>query len=94
MIIRLLVPSLVLAGTAFAAAGSRFEISFPASAHGQPITSRVYVFLSRKDSPEPRSQAAAWQTSETPFFGMDVEQWKSGQAVAIDGTRPAIRSRA
>ncbi|SPF42601.1 conserved exported hypothetical protein [Candidatus Sulfopaludibacter sp. SbA4] len=83
MITRLLAPSLLLAAAALAA-GPRFEISFPASAHAQPITGRVYVVLSRKDTPEPRLQAANWRASETPFFGVDVERWRPGQTAAID----------
>jgi len=84
VITRLLALSMLLAAVALAAAGPRFEISFPASAHAQPITGRVYVVLSRKDTPEPRLQAANWRASETPFFGLDVEQWKPGQAAVID----------
>lgn len=59
----------------------RFEISFPASAHAEPITGRVYVMISRKHEPEPRLQIGR---TGVPFFGRDVENLAPGQAVIID----------
>jgi hypothetical protein len=67
------------------ARGPRFEISFPASIHGQPITGRVFVVVTRQDTPEPRLQMGSW-TKRSPFFGADVSQLKPGQAAMIDQT--------
>src|SRR5262245_12633199 len=64
--------------------GPQFVVSLPPSAAGQPITGRVFVMISREETPEPRLQAGAWERS-VPFFGLDVEQLKSGQSAMIDG---------
>ena len=61
----------------------RVEISFPASAHAEPITGRVYVMISRNGDREPRQQIGR---TGVPFFGRDVEQLKPGQAAIIDDT--------
>jgi hypothetical protein len=65
--------------------GLKFEITFPASAHKEPITGRVYVMLSDKPDPEPRLQVGSWG-SHPPFFGVDVSQLKPGQPAVIDGS--------
>jgi hypothetical protein len=67
--------------------GPRFEISFPASVHGKPITGRVFVVISKKDTPEPRLQAGSW-TLRSPFFGADVGQLQPGQPAVIDQATP------
>src|SRR5512142_1521236 len=61
----------------------RVEISFPASAHAQPITGRVYVMISRTADREPRLQIGR---TGVPFFGRDVEHLKPGQVATIDET--------
>jgi len=61
----------------------RFEISFPASAHAEPITGRVFIMISRDNEREPRLQIGR---TGVPFFGRDVEQLKAGQAAIIDTT--------
>ena len=61
----------VCAAPAFAQA--RFEITFPAAAHAQPITGRVYVMISRDNEREPRLQISR---TGVPFFGRDVDQLK------------------
>ncbi len=82
---RLCVACLGLAWAAMAAAAApRFEVTFAATAHSEPITGRVFVVLSKRDTPEPRLQASNWRASETPFFGLDVEQLRPGQAATID----------
>ena len=63
--------------------GPRFEVSFPASAHAQPVTGRVFVILSRRDHPEPRLQAG-WWFQQTPIYGADISQLQPGQAAVID----------
>ena len=53
------------------APATQFEISFPASIQAQPITGRVFVFIAKDGSREPRSQDAE-------FLGLDVQEWKPG----------------
>ena len=65
------------------APGLRFEISFPASAHAQPVTGRVFVMISRTSEREPRLQIGR---TGVPFFGRDVETLAPGQAGVIDQT--------
>ena len=65
------------------AAGPRFEISFPASAHADAITGRVYVMISNIDKEEPRLQIGR---TGIPFFGRDIEKLAPGQAAVIDST--------
>ncbi len=78
----------VLSGRdAYAAGGQRagfhFEVSFPAAAHAEPITGRVFVMISRDSDREPRLQTGR---TGVPLFGRDVEQLKPGQAAIIDAT--------
>ena len=63
----------------------RFEVSFPASAHAQPITGRLFVVITRDGSKEPRLQAGYWGDA-APLFGVDVDELKPGQASVIDAT--------
>jgi hypothetical protein len=63
----------------------RFEVSFAASAHAQPITGRVFVIISNTEKPEPRLQAGFWGDT-APLFGADVAQLKPGDAAVIDGS--------
>src|ERR1051326_7893633 len=39
---------------------SKFEITFPNSAHTEPITGRVFVTVSPDKEPEPRLRAGSW----------------------------------
>ncbi len=64
-------------------APTRFEVSFPVSAHAQPITGRVLVFITRREQPEPRRQAGNW-FQETPFCGADFSQLTPGAPAVID----------
>jgi len=70
----------------FAAGAARvtFEISYPSSLDPGPITGRVFVMISRSNQQEPRLQAGSYGGS-VPFFGVDVDQLKPGDAAAIDG---------
>ena len=61
----------------------RFEISFTRSVHKDPITGRVFVFISENQTREPRLQAGSWRNS-VPFFGLDVENLQPGETVIID----------
>jgi enterochelin esterase-like enzyme len=83
--ITLLLGVLVLAnvGAASAADKLQFEISFPASAHAQPITGRVFVIITTEKRGEPRLQAGFWGDT-APFFGADVSQLRPGDSAVID----------
>jgi hypothetical protein len=65
--------------------GPAFEISFPATAHRGPITGRVFVFLTRDSTPEPRFQGGALGAN-APFFGADVSALAPGAAARIDAS--------
>ena len=60
-----------------------FEVSFPPSAHGGPITGRVVIMISRTNDREPRLQIGR---NGAPFFGRDVEGLKPEQPAVIDAT--------
>ena len=66
-------------------AGACFQISFPASAHAQPITGRAFVIITRSDSPEPRLQAGGW-FQQTPIYGVDINQLPPGETAVVDAT--------
>jgi hypothetical protein len=66
-------------------AGVRFALTFPGTAHAQPITGRVYVIISRDSDPEPRLEAGSF-VQTVPFFGADVSELKPGAAAIIGDT--------
>ena len=68
-----------------AAAAPKFEISFPASVHAQPITGRVFLAISRDSAPPPIANAGSFTNSQ-PLFGLDVSALAPGQAAVIDAT--------
>ncbi len=70
-----------------APAGPRFTITFDAALRPQPLTGRVFVFVSRSATPEPRLQYAGLADS-IPFFGRDVEALRPGSAVVMDSSTP------
>ncbi len=53
----------------------KFQVSFPASVHAQPITGRVFVIISNKADPEPRLAAGSLSIS-VELFGVDVASLK------------------
>jgi hypothetical protein len=65
----------------------QFTVSFPAAAHADPITGRVFVVITRDTSPEPRLQAGSF-TQTTPLFGTDVSGLAAGQSATITDTMP------
>jgi hypothetical protein len=69
--------------------GARFEISFPASVHGEPITGRVFVFIARDSASEPRFQGGSLGANG-PFFGVDVDHLAPGASARIDGATPGF----
>ena len=66
-----------------AAASPRFEISFPASVHAQPITGRVFLAISRDSARPPVANAGSF-TNSTPLFGLDVSALAPGQPAISD----------
>jgi Putative esterase len=75
--------------------GLRFQISFPATAHADPITGRVFVILSRDIAHCGPADAVAATTEPceprlqvsrigVPFFGRDVDSLKAGDSATID----------
>jgi enterochelin esterase-like enzyme len=63
----------------------RFKVSFPATVHAGPITGRIFVAISNRETPEPRLQVGLWADTP-PLFGVDVVQLKPGETALIDGT--------
>ncbi len=63
--------------------GTRFEVTYPASAHAGPITGRVFVILARNNDVEPRFQTGRMGV---PFFGRDIMKLAPGDAAVIDNT--------
>jgi hypothetical protein len=80
--LKMLQAALLIAAGAHAA-DTRFEISYPASANGGPITGRVYVMISRNNDREPRLQIGRLGV---PFFGRDIEKLSAGSASVIDAS--------
>ena len=66
------------------ASGSlRFELSVPPAVHAEAITGRLFVIVTRRDTPEPRLQVGGWN-DPAPLFGMDVSALEPGTPVVID----------
>lgn len=76
---------LIIAGSnpVRAQSGAKFEVSFAASIHAEPITGRAFVIVSKTDAREPRLQVGSWG-GQTPFFGVDVDQLKPGEDAVVD----------
>ena len=70
-----------LAFPAVAGANTRFEVSFAASLSKEPVTGRLIVVLSRKETPEPRLTISPYGS---PIFGVDVELLRPGSVAVID----------
>ena len=61
----------------------RFEIRFPAAAHKEPITGRVYVAISRTNNQPPINQT---DVTGVPLFAVNVENLAPGQPAVIDAS--------
>jgi hypothetical protein len=81
----------------FAKAGLKFQISFPAAAHAEPITGRIFVILSRDIAHCGPADAVAATTEPceprlqvsrigVPFFGRNVESLGPGDSATIDNS--------
>jgi enterochelin esterase-like enzyme len=83
-----LIATLACASPSRAAASNdqtKFEISFPASLHGEAITGRVFVMIASEKQPEPRLQAGGFGDTP-PIFAVDVDALKPGANAVIDGS--------
>lgn len=69
---------------------NRFEISYPATLDGGPITGRVFLIVSKSNRTEPRLQAGSYQVS-VPFYGADVDELKPGVPAVIDAATPGYQ---
>jgi Putative esterase len=83
------------APTPLAKSGLKFQISFPAAAHQDPITGRVFVILSRDIEHCGPTDAASAEPCEprlqvsrigVPFFGRDINALKAGDSATIDNS--------
>lgn len=64
-------------------ASLRFQISSPSSVSASPLTGRMFLAISRKDSVEPRVRVGRYGVQ---LFGVDFEQLKPGSPVTIDAS--------
>ena len=60
----------------------RIEVVVPSSVRAEPVTGRVFVFLSTDSTREPRLEGGG--VVSVPFFGVDVEHLAPGVAAIID----------
>ena len=60
----------------------RFALKFPANAHPDAITGRVYIMLTRDGQREPRFQVR--RARGIPFWGQNVENLRPGKTAFID----------
>jgi putative esterase len=61
----------------------RIEVVVPSTVRAEPVTGRVFVFLSTDSTREPRLEAGG--VVSVPFFGVDVEHLAAGTAAIVDG---------
>jgi hypothetical protein len=60
----------------------KFAVQFPADAHPQPLTGRVYVMLTRNSQREPRFQVR--RARGIPFWGQNVSGLNPGEQAVVD----------
>ncbi len=65
---------------AAAAPAARFEVTIPASTIAEPVTGRVVVIVSTRETPEPRQSI---NLHGPAVFGIDVEKLPAGQVATI-----------
>jgi len=64
-------------------AGSRFEITFPATASKDALDGRLLLLVSTNDKDEPRFQISEDLTTQQ-VFGVNVDGWKAEQPMVVD----------
>ncbi len=72
---------------AAATIGPQFAISVDPAVRREPLSGRIFVFVSRRASPEPRLQYAG-PTDTVPLFGRDIESLRAGSSMVIDQATP------
>src|SRR2546421_1119977 len=60
-----------------------FDVSYDKAVRGAPVAGRVFVIISRNQTPEPRLQIGP---NAVPMFGVDVDGLGPGQTAVIDQT--------
>ncbi len=61
----------------------RFEVVVPRAVRAEPVTGRVFVFVSRDSTPEPRLDAGGMVS--VPFWGADIDQVAADAPAILDG---------
>jgi hypothetical protein len=85
---RLLAVVLALCFSAYAAANdARFEVSIARAAASEPVTGRLIVVVSTRETPEPR---LAINLAGPAMFGIDIEALAAGQPVTVDAKAAAF----
>jgi hypothetical protein len=64
-------------------AARKFEFSFPADLHPEPVTGRLFLIITRSEKTEPRLQLF-----DVPVFGVDVSQLEPGMTAVIHDATP------
>lgn len=77
-----------LSRTATPNSDATFEITYSKSLHPGPITGRVFVAISRKETPEPQMQVGG--LTGAPFFGADVTALQPGAPAKIARSAPGF----
>src|SRR5579864_2578263 len=73
--------TLAIARPAFPA-DTYFRVTLPAGT-GQPVTGRVFVVISKAESPEPRLQVGS-PRSRVEFLGKDAQGLAPGENIVLD----------
>ena len=74
---------LLFCSAAAAEPAAQFAVSYSGTATGGPVTGRVFVVIAKKETPEPRLLISPQGPA---LFARDVEQWRAGEAMAIDSS--------
>jgi Putative esterase len=76
-------------GNPRALGAQRVQLSFAEGVRAEPITGRAFLFVARTEKSEPRQQSGSFRESE-PFFGVDVDALKAGDAVIFGASVPGF----
>jgi hypothetical protein len=69
------------AASAEPAEEAQFEVVVPSAVHAEPVTGRVFVFIAKDPTVEPRLQGGG--VVSVPFFGMDVAHLTAGNPAIV-----------
>jgi pimeloyl-ACP methyl ester carboxylesterase len=75
-----------------AAKGLAFEVTYSATFHAEPVTSRVYVFVEPESSGAEPRLGPDWFRPQ-PFFAVNVASWKPGEVLRIDSKSDGFPGR-